>query len=123
MSRPIGVHFHVPHGLSNAMLMPTVTKFSIAAAESRYATCARVMGVATAEDSDASACEKLVAELEKLNADLKVLTPKDFGIEESKFMDLRQLMAEQALASGSPNNNPRVPTMEEMMELYSSMYS
>ena len=29
MSRPIGAHFHVPHGLSNAMLLPAVTRFSV----------------------------------------------------------------------------------------------
>ncbi len=33
MSRPIGAHFHVPHGLSNAMLLPAITRFSVGAAE------------------------------------------------------------------------------------------
>ncbi|MFD5541134.1 iron-containing alcohol dehydrogenase [Streptomyces sp. NPDC127079] len=33
MSRPIGAHFHVAHGLSNAMLLPAVTAFSVPAAE------------------------------------------------------------------------------------------
>src|SRR3546814_8268542 len=37
MSRPIGAHFHVPHGLSNAMLLPTVTRWSLDAALDRYA--------------------------------------------------------------------------------------
>ena len=46
MSRPIGVFFHVPHGLSNAMLLPAVTAFSADAAADRYADCARAMGVA-----------------------------------------------------------------------------
>ena len=44
MSRPIGAHFHVAHGLSNAMLLPAVTAFSVSSAPERYATCARVMG-------------------------------------------------------------------------------
>jgi alcohol dehydrogenase class IV len=43
MSRPIGARFHVPHGLSNAMLLPAVTAFSIDAAKRRYADCARAM--------------------------------------------------------------------------------
>ncbi len=42
MSRPIGAHFHVPHGLSNAMLLPAVTAFSIGSAAKRYAECARL---------------------------------------------------------------------------------
>ena len=41
MSRPIGAHFHVPHGLSNAMLLPAITRFGLEAAEARYATAAR----------------------------------------------------------------------------------
>src|ERR1700730_9490223 len=36
MSRPIGARFHVPHGLSNATLLPTVTKFSVGSASRRY---------------------------------------------------------------------------------------
>lgn len=44
MSRPIGAHFHVAHGLSNAMLLPAITAFSVKGAESRYADCARAFG-------------------------------------------------------------------------------
>lgn len=44
MSRPIGGHFHVAHGLSNAMLLPAVTRFSVESAIGRYADCARAMG-------------------------------------------------------------------------------
>ena len=53
MSRPIGAFFHVPHGLSNAMLLPAVTAFSADAAAERYADCARAMGVAGATRLDA----------------------------------------------------------------------
>ena len=52
MSRPIGAFFHVPHGLSNAMLLPVVTAFSAGAALGRYADCARAMGVASEHDAD-----------------------------------------------------------------------
>ncbi|MEN8891696.1 MAG: iron-containing alcohol dehydrogenase, partial [Planktotalea arctica] len=79
MSRPIGAHFHVAHGLSNAMLLPAITRFSIGSAPARYATCARVMGWADDQHSDASACEMLVEHLEALNTDLKVPRPGDLG--------------------------------------------
>ena len=46
MSRPIGAFYHVPHGLSNAMLLPTVTEFSIPAAPERYSKCAKAIGIA-----------------------------------------------------------------------------
>ncbi|QLC73778.1 iron-containing alcohol dehydrogenase [Pseudomonas sp. LPB0260] len=122
MSRPIGAHFHVPHGLSNAMLLPTVTEFSIPAAAARYADCARAMGVASAQDSDEVANDKLLAELRALNDELQVPTPEQFGIDRQHFFDQLQVMAEQALASGSPNNNPRVPSAEEIIELYKKLW-
>lgn len=118
MSRPIGAHFHVPHGLSNAMLLPVVTRFSIPGAPERYAQCARTMGVASKEDSDETANEKLLAELCALNQELLVPSMAAFGINKARFMELRELMAEQALASGSPGNNPRVPSQSEIAELY-----
>src|SRR3546814_13339654 len=55
MSRPVGAHFHGPHGLSNAMLLPTVTAWSAPAALHRYADCARAMGVADEAEGDQSA--------------------------------------------------------------------
>lgn len=122
MSRPIGAFFHVPHGLSNAMLLPAVTAFSISAAPERYADCARFMGIATDEDSDERANEKLLAELAQLNIDLQVPTPKQYGIDKERYFSLLPTMAEQALASGSPGNNPRVPTKEEIVELYKAVW-
>ena len=58
MSCPIGAHFHVAHGLSNAMLFPAVTAFSVPADGSRYADCARALGVAA--DGDALAAGRFV---------------------------------------------------------------
>ena len=122
MSRPIGAAFHVPHGLSNAMLLPAVTAFSIPSAPVRYAQCARAMGIATQGDSDDMANQKLINELKMLNADLQVPTPANFGIDKEAFFALASTMAEQALASGSPGNNPRVPTIEEMVAIYVSLW-
>ena len=122
MSRPIGAAFHVPHGLSNAMLLPSVTAFSIPAAPERYADCARAMGVATEQDSTKQANAKLLEELHALNDELEVPTPAQFGIERQAFFDLITTMAEQALASGSPSNNPRVPSVDEVVEIYQQLW-
>lgn len=122
MSRPIGAFFHVPHGLSNAMLLPSITAFSIPAAADRYADCARAMGVASEQDSSQQANAKLLAELRALNEELQVPTLEQFGIDRERFFELMPTMAQQALASGSPGNNPRVPTVEQMVELYSSLW-
>ncbi|WP_298862212.1 iron-containing alcohol dehydrogenase [uncultured Sulfitobacter sp.] len=120
MSRPIGAHFHVAHGLSNAMLLPRITEFSVGAAPERYATCARVMGWATAAETDASACARLVENLTILNADLKVPSPSDLG--HAATDEMLTTMAAQALASGSPDNNPRVPSQQEIIQLYHEIW-
>lgn len=122
MSRPIGAFFHVPHGLSNAMLLPAVTRFSIAGSEQRYADCARAMGLAQNTDSDAVANNKLLEELEAINQELQVPTLAEFGISRSYFDKVKELMAEQALASGSPDNNPRVPNLYEVIDLYEELW-
>ncbi|GAA1392356.1 iron-containing alcohol dehydrogenase [Kitasatospora putterlickiae] len=123
MSRPIGAHFHVAHGLSNAMLFPTVTAFSVHAAPARYADCARALGAATATDPDATAADKLVDALRTLCLDLHVPTPRAYGIPRDAWTRLTPLMATQALASGSPANNPAVPTAPEIEELYTRIYA
>ncbi|EAQ63540.1 alcohol dehydrogenase, iron-containing [Marinomonas sp. MED121] len=122
MSRPIGAFFHVPHGLSNAMLLPSVTAFSIPAAPARYADCARAMGVATVQDSNDTANQKLLIELQALNEELAVPTPQQFGINRDTFFDVCQTMAEQALASGSPSNNPIEPSINEMVAIYKGLW-
>lgn len=123
MSRPIGAHFHVAHGLSNAMLFPAVTEFSVDAAESRYADCARALGAASTDASDATAAADLVVALKELCRDVEVPTPKSYGIDKQTWDERLPVMAEQALASGSPNNNPRIPTAEEIRDLYGRIYA
>jgi alcohol dehydrogenase class IV len=123
MSRPIGAHFHVPHGLSNAMLLPAVTRFSVSGAEERYAEASRRIGLADERDADASAAAKLVAGLEALNKQLSVPSPAEYGIDEAVWNGKLELMAEQALASGSPGNNPRVPDKAEIVSLYHEVWT
>ena len=123
MSRPIGAVFHVPHGLSNAVLLPTVTQFSWPASVERYATVARLLGCCPFHVPDAQAAESLVAGLQQLNADLDVPRLRDCCVvEEARFRALLPKMAADALASGSPQNNPRVPTAEEIVSLYEAAW-
>jgi len=123
MSRPIGAHFHVPHGMSNAMLLPAVTAFGLEAGRARYAEAARVMGLARENEGDQSACAKLVEKLRALNRELEVPTPARYGIDADTWNGLLPTMAQQALASGSPGNNPRVPTADEIVALYRETYA
>jgi alcohol dehydrogenase class IV len=123
MSRPIGAHFHVPHGLSNAMLLPAVTRFSAGQAAGRYAQAARQIGLAGAADDDEAACARLCDGLAALNAELAVPTPRVWGIAPADWEAKLDLMADQALASGSPANNPRVPDKAEILALYRAVYA
>lgn len=121
MSRPLGAVFHIPHGLSNAVLLPAVTRYSVDAALSRYAAVARALGedCATARDDDASACAKLVVWLETLNRDLRLPRLSGCkGVTRELFDDRVEKMAVDALASGSPGNNPRVPVPAEIVRIY-----
>lgn len=122
MSRPIGAHFHVPHGLSNAMLLPAVTAFSLSAAQDRYAECARAMGVSDPSAPDSEAGRNLIVALYKRNHDLDVPSPKRYGIPQDRYFSLIPTMARQALASGSPQNNPRIPTSEEIEDIYRQVW-
>jgi alcohol dehydrogenase class IV len=122
MSRPIGAKFHVPHGMSNAMLLPAVTEFSIPAAVERYAECARVMGMAPADAADDEAVGELIRNLHGLNRKLKVPTPAEFGIDHQAWEESLPSMVQQALASGSPANNPRVPSEDEIERLYREIW-
>jgi alcohol dehydrogenase class IV len=123
MSRPLGAHFHVPHGLSNAMLLPAITRYSVPGAQQRYATASRRIGFAALTDNDATAAARLVTGLETLNKDLSVPTPKAYGIDESAWIGKIALMALQAIASGSPANNPVVPTADQIVRLYQEVWT
>jgi len=118
MSRPLGSNFKVPHGLSNAMLLPTITEFSINYAKSRYADCSRAGNFASPDDEDDIACKKLIKGLYKINKDFDVPSMKKFGINEKNFEEKLKNMATDAEVSGAPNLNPRVPSVNEMIDLY-----
>ena len=119
MSRPLGALFHVPHGLSNAVLLPTVTRFSLPGAKERYGQAARLVGWAAQDSSDEIACNALVDGLENLNKQLQVPRLRDcVSVSEASFESVLKKMAADALQSGSPRNNPIVPTAEQIADLY-----
>jgi alcohol dehydrogenase class IV len=111
MSRPIGAHFHVPHGLSNAVLLPEVTRWSLEGAPERYARIAEVLGV-----------DDLVDALQRLNDDLEIPRLETLA-DRDGFDAVKADMAEAALESGSPGFNPRVPDAGEIVALYERVYT
>jgi alcohol dehydrogenase class IV len=118
MSRPIGARFGIAHGLSNALLFATVTRFSLAGAPGRYADCARALGLPVAGLDDPAAGTALADELERLAAVLDVPPLSALGVTAEAWEAAIPTMAEQAIASGSPANNPVEPTVEEIAGIY-----
>jgi alcohol dehydrogenase class IV len=80
------------------------------------------MGVAEEGEGSQAAVARLLDELRRLNQDLAVPSPRAYGIERARYDELLPVMAAQALASGSPANNPRIPTNDEIIELYRRVY-
>lgn len=118
MSRPIGANFHVPHGMSNAALLSVVTEFSIMGAPDHYAQIAAAMGINTAGLSATAAAQAGVEEIKRLVSRLEIPTLSGFGIKKEQLDSLAEKMAEDAIASGSPGNNPRIASKEEIVQLY-----
>ena len=119
MSRPLGAVFHVAHGLSNAVLLPVVTRYSVAGTPERYAAVARAMGIADHDLPDAAAADVLPASLESLNERLEIPRLRDVvGVDAKAFDASLEKMAGDAMASGSPQRNPVVPTAAEIADLY-----
>ena len=111
MSRPIGAAFHVPHGMSNAMLMPLITEWSSHADPARYARAAQALGAGENE-------QDLVRKLSSFNVSLKVPRLREREFSEQEFRKKIPEMTRQALISGTPSNNPRLGTAEEISALY-----
>ncbi|MFN8941496.1 MAG: iron-containing alcohol dehydrogenase [Acidobacteriota bacterium] len=112
MSRPLGVVFHIAHGLSNAVLLPAVTKYSWEGDAERYGEAARVLGIEPGR-------EAFVAWLEALNRDLEVPRLRECcGGDRERFEGQLGKMARDAIASGSPANNPRQAGEDEIMAIY-----
>jgi len=121
MSRPIGALFHVPHGLSNAMLLPTVLEYTWPAAPQRFRDIAAAMGERLEGLTQVEAARAAVNATHQLVAGLKIPTLAEFGVDLARFRDLMPKMAEDALISGSPGNNPRTPAKQEIIDLYSTI--
>ena len=115
MAHPMGSLFDVPHGVANALLLPTVMEFNMPCCIDKYAAIARAMGVDTSamtpEEAAKAACEAVKA------LSLKVGIPQhlsELGISET---DIPRL-AQQALEDVCTPGNPRDVTLADIEALY-----
>ena len=123
MSRPIGAYFHIHHGLSNAVLLLDVMEFSVVGAPQRFADIAKAMGelidgLSLMQQADAS-----ISAVERLVNDVQMPRLGEIDIDKDKFEQILDQMAADAIASGSPANNPRQAAQEDIVSLYRKCFS
>ncbi|MDR1744666.1 MAG: iron-containing alcohol dehydrogenase [Planctomycetota bacterium] len=118
MSRPIGALFHVPHGLSNAMLMEACLEYAADGARDRFSRLARTCGIAASGADDAEATGLFMKEISSLLRDLAIPTLREFGVDREAFLRAIPKMAADAMASGSPGNTRRPIRQEQIKALY-----
>ncbi|MDQ0217922.1 iron-containing alcohol dehydrogenase [Peribacillus cavernae] len=123
MSRPIGALFHVPHGVSNAMLLPAVLEFTKEQALDSLAAIGRMISPNLKALTSEELADVTINEIKKLCLDLNIPNMKTWGVDEERFKQVVEKMATDALASGSPANNPRVPSFQEIVDLYHRCYN
>ena len=80
MSRPIGALFHVPHGISNAMLLNVCLSYAVKGAPERFGDIAVVCGFAGREENAETAAQKLLNQVEQLLQDIEIPSLKEYGI-------------------------------------------
>lgn len=122
MSRPIGALFHVPHGLSNAMLLPVCLECALEGAYDRFGELGRAIGVADRRDSDKDAAIRFLDAVKILCRDCRVPTLAQYGIDKDAFMGQIGKMAADAMASGSPSNTRRDIRENDVVELYQKLW-
>lgn len=124
MSRPIGAVFHIPHGVSNSMLLPAVLEFSKNHATKELAEIAKLfLNESEVEGkTDEELADETIKKVKQLSNHLKIPNLKTWGVDKEKFEAVLDKMATDAINSGSPGYNPRVPTHEEVVELYRTCY-
>ena len=115
MAHPMGSLFDVPHGVANALLLPTIMEWNKPCCIEKYGVIARTMGVDTtgmsAEEAAQAACDAVKA------LAIKVGIPQhltDLGIKETDI----EALAQQAITDVCTPGNPRDVTIEDIRELY-----
>lgn len=122
MSRPIGALFHVPHGMSNAMLLKECLSFAVSGAYEKFATLGRETGVASDSDSDETAAEKFIDSLQNICDVCEIPTLEQYGIDRDEYYSKISKMATDAVASGSPANTVKEVTVDDCIEIYKKLY-
>lgn len=122
MSRPIGALFHVPHGISNAMLLKECMVFALDGAYERFAALGDVIGVTAEGQSVEEKANSFLHAVEDLCKELEIPTLAEYGIDKEKFFAVMDKMAGDAVISGSPANTRKETTKEDILQIYEKLW-
>ena len=115
MAHPLGAIFDIPHGVANALLLPTIMEFNAPSALDKYVQIAKAMDVYSAGMTKEEAAEAAVKAVRELSIRLGIPQHlSELGIKES---DLEKL-ADSAAADVCTPGNPREVNKEIILELY-----
>ncbi|MFP5429832.1 MAG: iron-containing alcohol dehydrogenase [Gammaproteobacteria bacterium] len=118
LAYPLGGHFHVPHGLSNALVLAPVLAYNLPAAEGWYAELASVINPARRFASQAEAARWFVDDMTRLVASMPFSQRlREVGVTEG---DLDMLAADAMKVERLLVNNPRPMTLQAAREIYAS---
>ncbi len=118
MSHPVSAYFDVPHGVANAILLPTVVEFNALSDYGKYYDIYRAVGGKDV-DRNMFSSGMLADMLMKLNSSLGIPADlKAVGVDKAKF----SAMAEDAMKSGNILVNPRKTTKDDILALYNKAY-
>ena len=119
LAYPIGGIFHVPHGLSNSLVLPHVLRFNLSHASSHYAELAAILAP-DAQGSDEARAEGLIAAMQQVAARTGIETSlRQMGIAET---DLDRLADDAMLQTRLLSNNPRELTRADARAIYAAAW-
>lgn len=118
MSHPVSAYFNVPHGVANAILLPTIVEYNMLADKGKYLNIYNYIAELPAAPEEFTA-DMLVGELLDLNESLGIPAGlEEVGVTKDKF----DVMAEDAMKSGNIAVNPRSTTKKDVLALYEKAF-
>jgi alcohol dehydrogenase class IV len=118
IAHPLSAHFHLPHGVANAIGLPYVMEYNALTAPARFRDIAVAMGIDVTGMSDAAAAQAAVNLVKGFNKELEIPTLKDCGVTKDMFGRI----AEDALQEISTLFNPKDPSKEDILAILEKAY-
>lgn len=120
LAYPLGGHYHIPHGLSNSLILPHVLRHNAPHGEKLYSELADIIFPGKAHGTDSSKTEYLISGLEDLIADLGL--PARLGMMDIDEADLPMLAADAMKQQRLLVNNPCAVTEQGALGIYQAAY-